>query len=303
MKFKSYAKVNLWLRIIKKLRNGYHYINSLVIFCDIHDNIKIEKDKSLSITFSGSFGKYLNSKKDSLIQETIESLSSHLGTDCSRFRIDIEKNIPISSGLGGGSANAATLVRGLLKITGKEKIYDSKSDFSDKKKKQELIKILTNLGSDIPVCFFEKSSVVTGIGNVINPVNKLPEFWLVLLNSGKPLSTKAVYDNLIFNKNRGIGLKSKLSIDFSDNVQTFFSQINEEYHQNDLLPSAIRQIPEIQEALNLLSNDKKSKKVGMSGSGATCYALFSEENEAQRCADHALKTLKGWWIKKTKILP
>ena len=108
-----------------------------------------------------------------------------------------EKNIPIASGLGGGSINAATLVKGLLKVTGNDKIYDPTSGYFDKKKYRDLIKILTNLGTDIPVCFAGKHSLVTGIGDIVNPIGKLPKFWLVLINPGKSLSTETVYNNFM----------------------------------------------------------------------------------------------------------
>jgi len=302
VKFKSYAKLNLWLRIIGKLKSGYHSINSLIVFCDLYDSVDIKKGQNSGIVFSGIFGHHLDPKKDYLVQSTVEALSSHLGVDCRKFKIEIEKNIPIASGLGGGSINAATLVKGLLKVTGNDKIYDPTSGYFDKKKYRDLIKILTNLGTDIPVCFAGKNSLVTGIGDIVNPIGKLPKFWLVLINPGKSLSTETVYNNFIFCKERVENLESKLSINSLVNLENFFSFINRKCYTNDLIPTAIKQIPEIQEALKLLSSVKKCKKVGMSGSGATCYGLFSKENEAQRCVDYIEKKVKGWWVKKSKIL-
>ena len=149
VKIKSYCKINLTLRILKKLRNGYHNISSLITFCNIYDEILISKIKGKKdkIKFFGKFKNGINVKTNT-ISKTLKLIRENKHLKFQSYKIEIKKNIPHGSGLGGGSSNAAHLLKYLNK---KFKLSDNK------------IKTLSSkIGFDVPICLENKNTFLTG---------------------------------------------------------------------------------------------------------------------------------------------
>ena len=175
LKIKSYCKINLCLRVIKKLNNGYHKITSLITFCDLHDVISISKIKNLKdkISFSGRFKRGINKKSNTIIK-VLNLLRKKRLLENQTFKINIQKNIPHGSGLGGGSSNAASLLNYLNLKMGL------------KLSKNKIKKLAGQVGFDVPISLERRNTFLTGKNNEILRLNQ--KFRLNLL---------IVYPNLI----------------------------------------------------------------------------------------------------------
>ena len=156
VKIKSFCKINLSLKVLKKLKNGYHNIASIITFCDIHDVISIREIKASrdKITFSGRFKKNIDLESNT-ITKLLYFLREKNFLKEKAFKINVKKNIPHGSGLGGGSANAAALIN----------FFITKSYLNIKR--QEMIKIAYKIGSDVPIALEKQHAILTGKGRQI----------------------------------------------------------------------------------------------------------------------------------------
>ena len=181
-KIKSFCKINLSLRVLKKLDNGYHIINSLITFCDLYDVILINKIKGLKdkISFSGKFRKGIN-KKANTITTVLYLLRKRSFFKKQAFEIKIKKNIPHGSGLGGGSSNAANLLN----------FFNYKMRL--KLSKKEVYKIANSVGFDVPISLEKKNTFLTGRKGKILRINE--KFKLVIL---------VVYPNIVCSTKKNI---------------------------------------------------------------------------------------------------
>ena len=272
---KAYAKINLFLNVLKK-NNSLHHLESLVCFVNLYDEIKIIKDKKFSIEVKGPFKRFLN-KKENIIKETVYNFSNLIGTK-PHFKIFLNKKIPVSAGLGGGSSDAATVIRGISKFN------------KHTLKKNELYKFAQTIGSDVPVCLYNKCVFFSGYGEILSSCPKLPNFSLILINPLKELSTKKVfeeYDKLM------PSLKEKKINSDKLNKRNFFSWILKT--QNDLSEPAKRIIPEIKEIMNFLDNIDSCLLSRMSGSGPTVFGLFKNALNAKKIQRIIKKNYPNWW--------
>ena len=226
--FKDYlspVKLNLFLEVVSRLDDGYHNLESLMTFCKLGDRIRIKKSNKFSFCIEGPFSDNL-SKKKNIILQTISVFEKFLDI---KFNVEIvlTKNLPISSGMGGGSSNAATIVHCL------EKLYELKI------RKRDLNYLLFSLGADVPFCYYRKSAIVTGKGEKISFLkNKLLELPIVLINPLVEVSTKKIFENLVFNNE-----EKKKTIHGKMNSQNFFDYLKK--RRNDLQDSAERICPKI----------------------------------------------------------
>ena len=197
--------------------------------------------------------------------------------------IKIKKNIPVAAGLGGGSSNAATVLRALNEITSQNISTD------------DLIKIGAGIGSDVPFFIAGKSSIARGRGELLEPV-ELPKFWYILVNPGVPLSTQWVYQNLNLTKsNEDINITISKVLAIYRAGRGGNQQVLKGLVMNDLEAVAIKKYPEIKEIKDTLIN---SGAIGalMSGSGATAFGIFLDEHEAIRAFELLKREQKtrGW---------
>ena len=276
----SPAKINLSLRIKSQLKNGYHSLSSHIIFLDLFDKIFIEKSSEDSLKIIGPFGNLLSFQHDdNLITQTLEFCRINKLTN-NRFNVTLEKNIPVSAGLGGGSANSASIIRYFLN---KKKIDDGKN----------IIKLSKSLGADVPACVYSEPIFVEGIGEKINfiDINKSLDIGIVLMNPKKELSTKNVFSQWLPENQKSTSEES-LKIDSLQDLIQILSI------GNDLEKTAIKIIPEIKLMLNFFEIDNDCLEFGMSGSGPTCYGIFNDRKIATKFKNNVIlsKSLKNFWV-------
>ena len=265
------AKINLYLHITGKKPNGYHLLDSLVVFSDIGDVITIKASSQFSLTCDGPFAQYLpKNSDDNLIYKTVKVMADHLNQP-PNVTINLTKNLPIAAGIGGGSSDAAAVLKGLAEIW----------DISDT---EMLNNIGLHLGADIPACLFKQPCFMRGIGDEITPADNIPSMPLILINPNIPLSTPDVFQN------RSAPLTNPVTFDSAHFIDALSKTTN------DLQHSACQLVPETQHVLNSLKKQKGCILSRMSGSGATCFALFDTSKDAKDAALELKSQHPSWWV-------
>lgn len=273
MKILAPAKLNLYLHITGRRDDGYHLLDSLFVFTTLHDVITITPSDALSLTVDGDFYSALSNEsiEKNIVYRAANKLREQYHV-ISGAKIHLQKQIPVGAGLGGGSSDAAAV------LTGLNQLWNLHCD------EQSLTQIGLALGADVPACIAQKPAIVSGIGEKIMPVSlpyaRIP---VLLVNSNQPLSTQAVYAQ--FRKNNRPFTNEKQD---AITPESFIKNLQNKH--NDLQFPAIQLQPEIAILLDHLSRQKGCLLSQMSGSGATCFALFSDANLALQ-AQHVLSSL------------
>lgn len=257
------AKINLTLHVTGRREDGYHLLDSLVVFAETGDVVHLAPGP-LSLTITGPFAAGLESDSDNLCLRAARLAGAEVA-------ITLEKNLPVASGIGGGSADAAAVLRGLGANPPQPE----------------------RLGADVPVCLAGRPVRMRGLGEILDPVPQLPPLALVLVNPGKGLSTPAVFRALDRRDNPPMPALP----DFPDTAALVgFLQTC----RNDLEAPAITLLPEIATCLEAL-RDQGALLARMSGSGATCFGIFADLDQA-RAAALALAR-PGWWVAASGLAP
>ena len=269
------AKINLFLRVCGKNNMGLHILDSLVAFTEFGDQLTIEPAKEDLFLLTGDFsGMVKTTKKNNLVMRALHAFRN-AGGGFGQSRITLNKKIPVGAGLGGGSTDAAALLRALNKYSPKpleeEKLFD----------------IALMLGADVPVCLSGGCQRVSNIGEILTP-HVLPEIGAVLLvNPGIPLSTSDVFRSF---SGPISGYAGPLDLlDTADLVGL----------GNDLTTTAITLVPEVGLCLDRLMTADGIITASMSGSGGTCFAFFANQIKANE-AKHHMKTA-GFWAQVSHI--
>ena len=261
-KIKSYCKINLSLRVIKKLNNNYHNIISLITFCDLHDVISISKTKSSKdkISFSGKFKKGIN-KKSNTVTKILNLLRRAKLLENQTFKINIRKNIPHGSGLGGGSSNAADLLN----------YFNSKMKLKLRKKK---IKQLANqIGFDVPINLERQNTLLTGKKYEILRLNQKFKLNLLIVYPNLICSTKIIYK-----KNKKISLSTPQSFFHIKNNKKLINLLKNE--NNDLEEAVIKIYPKVKKIIDYIKSIKGCYFSRITGSGSACIGIFSNMKNA-----------------------
>ena len=261
-KIKSYCKINLTLRVIKKLNNNYHNIISLITFCDLHDVISISKTESPKdkISFSGKFKKGIN-KKSNTVTKILSLLRRNKLLKNQAFKINIQKNIPHGSGLGGASSNAADLLN----------YFNSKMKLKLDKKK---IKQLANqIGFDVPINLERQNTLLTGKKDEILRLNKQFKLNLLIVYPNLICSTKIVYK-----KNKKISLLTPQSFFRIKNNKKLINLLKNE--SNDLEEAVIKIYPKVKKIIDYIKSIKGCYFSRITGSGSACIGIFSNMKNA-----------------------
>lgn len=278
------VKINLYLHITGRLGNGYHTLDSLVSFADIGDQILIEPAKKFQFKVIGPYA-------DAFDQNALDksAASSNLAVQAAwrmakladkelALKITLTKNIPLSSGIGGGSADAAAVIWGL------------KEWWSMPQNIADIGQSFTSLGADVPICLHCRSSRILNIGDKIMDAPYMAETPIVLVNPAKPCLTERVFQNYEGRFTSDTKLPDDLS-DFHDLISLLKQQ------KNDLQISATEIIPEISNVLNALNGQSDCVFSQISGSGATCFGLFEYKESADVAAAEIAKDNPDWWVK------
>jgi len=284
---KAYGKINLYLKVIKKLKNKYHQIETLFCFFDIYDEILISSSNTNNqIIFTGKFSKGISATHNSVLK-LLNILKKYPKFNAHKFTIKIIKNLPLGSGLGGGSADASALL-----------------NFFNKRlklnlKKRTISSICNKIGADVEPCLNTNFKLLYGASNKIFTFNKKPKLNLLLIYPNCLNPTKKIYlSNKIFSKsnNYKISLLKKNIL----NLNYLFKFLNHE--GNDLEQSAFKNNSVILKLLISLKKLKGCKLARMTGSGSACFAIFQNNAQLAKAIFVLKKHYKSYWIKKAKII-
>lgn len=277
------AKVNLYLHVTGQRSDGYHLIDSLIVFVDLEDLVRVEPADALSLTIEGAFATAVPTGADNLVLRAARSLAQAAGVEA-RARISLCKRLPASAGIGGGSADAAATLRALC------------DHWEVRPAAEDLRRLALSLGADVPVCLDGRPSFVGGIGEQIEPAPDLPRAWLVLANPGIAVPTAGVFQ-------RREGAFSSLGRFTAAPADARALADLLADRRNDLTEPAIAVAPIIAPMLAQLEALPEALLARMSGSGATGFALFADESEAMTAADTLRAARPSWWIATAPIAP
>ena len=259
-KIKSYCKINLFLRITKKLNSGYHSIASLITFCEPHDIISISKTSNLNdkISFTGDFKKGINTKSNTAT-DVLNLLRQKGLIGNQKYKINIQKNIPHGSGLGGGSSNAANLLNYF------NKVMKLRLDLS------KLEKLASQIGSDVPISLIKKNTFLSGKKGKIQRLKKKFKLNLLIVYPNVICSTKKIYM-----RNKKI---SPLNYKFYRNRnEKLINLLKKE--NNDLEKTVIKMYPKINKVIKYIKTQKGCYFSRITGSGSACIGIFSNMKNA-----------------------
>lgn len=267
------AKINLTLHVTGLRDDGYHLLDSLVVFADVGDFVSVANAEEPSFTLTGNEAQGLVAEPNNLV------LRSARLFDDRPVALKLEKNLPTSSGIGGGSADAAATLRALSKMWNCP--LPSKAE-------------VLSLGADVPVCLSSKTTRMSGVGEVLTTVPALPDLHLVLANPRRAVSTPAVFKELKKKQNSEMSAVPE-ALGFADFCTWLGAQ------RNDLQTPAITLIPEISTVLSALNNTG-ARLTRMSGSGATCFGIYKSQSAAKSAAENLSRTYPDWWVKPARVL-
>ncbi len=268
------AKVNLHLHVTGKRADGYHLLDSLAVFPAVGDRLRVEAAGELSLELTGRFGASLVAEPNNLVLRAARGLAALAGV-AAVGRITLEKNLPVSSGIGGGSADAAAALRLLMRFWGVD--VDQAA----------LASLAVSLGADVPVCLAQIPTVMQGIGEILLPAPRLPACGMVLINPLVAVPTPAVF------KARGGGFSPAgvFPVHWTDAAEMARDLA---LLGNDLESPAMSLCPQIGDVLAALRGEGTCLLARMSGSGATCFGLFESAKAAERAAQRLDRP--DWWV-------
>jgi 4-diphosphocytidyl-2-C-methyl-D-erythritol kinase len=280
------AKVNLYLHVTGRRADGYHLLDSLAVFPAVGDRLLAMPAEALSLTFEGPFGAVLEGEADNpetgnLVLRAARALGGTAGA-----RIVLEKQLPVASGIGGGSADAAATLRLLCRLWGLPLAASPVASARAALAPGGLAAIALTLGADVPVCLASRPARMGGVGEALTPAPGLPPAGMVLVNPGVALATAAVF------RARGAGFSAPAELPASwPDAATMANDLGK--LRNDLEPPAIGLCPVIGVVLSALAAVPGCLLARMSGSGATCFGLFPDAATAEAAARALARP--GWW--------
>lgn len=265
------AKVNLALHVTGRRDDGYHLLDSLVMFADVGDRITVERATGTKLTITGPMSDGVPATEDNLVLRAARLM----GIDA---KIHLEKVLPHAAGLGGGSSDAAATLRALAGLTGKP-IPDD----------------VVGLGADVPVCLGNLAARMRGIGEDVQTLHDMPALHAVLVNPNIPLSTAQVFAALQEAENPGLPDDLPSGRDASALIDWLRGQ------RNDLQAPAIASEPRIAQVLDAIDVTSGCRLARMTGSGATCFGLYLDADNAGSAAGRLAETYPSWWVRKVTL--
>ena len=280
------AKINLYLHVVGKRADGYHRLDSLVVFADLGDALRIAPSKTLTLSIDGPFGAGLSAADDNLVLRAARALAAALAEKnlpAGGAILRLTKRLPVASGIGGGSADAAAALVGLARLW---RVPAGAVD---------LAQIGLGLGADLPVCLAARPSFMGGIGELLDPAPALPKVQMLLVNPRVGVSTPAV-----FKARQGAFSAPARWQDGLGDAPALAARLAR--CRNDLEVPAIAIEPVIGEVLAALHRLPGNLLARMSGSGATCFGLFAKTDEVREAAARLGVEHPSWWIASAPML-
>lgn len=270
------AKVNLFLHVVGKRADGYHLLDSLAVFPAIGDALTVEPADALTLSLTGPTSASLTAEPNNIVLKAARALAAEAGIE-PHAALTLTKRLPVASGIGGGSTDAAAAFHALAELWGL------------RISEERLAALGLAIGADLPVCLRRRPTRMAGIGEILEDVPPLPAFWMLLVNPGVALSTPAVF------KARDAGFSDPMPLtETCPDLPTLAAALR--LRGNDLTAPAQKLAPVIGEVLAAIEAQPGCQLSRMSGSGATCFGLFGGEGQA-RAAEQALsRHHSGWWV-------
>ena len=268
------AKLNLYLHVTGRRADGYHMLDSLVAFAGCGDVVRAEHAPALALAVTGRFAAGLAAEADNLVLRAARALAAEAGV-APQAALTLEKNLPVASGIGGGSADAAAALRllcGLWRLAPDPAVLD---------------RLALRLGADVPVCLHGRAVRMGGIGEVLTPAPRLPPCGVLLVNPGVAVATAAVFRA----RAGGFSAPARLPDGWGDAAAMAADLAG---LRNDLEGPARAVCPAIGDVLSAIAVQPGCLLARMSGSGATCFGLFAEAGAAEHAA--AQMARPGWWV-------
>jgi 4-diphosphocytidyl-2-C-methyl-D-erythritol kinase len=272
------AKVNLALHVTGRRSDGYHLLDTLVVFTEAGDRVSVAPAQQDSFAIEGPFASRLQDEADNLVLNARDLLRERHG-GLPPVAITLEKNLPIASGIGGGSSDAAAALRALVRFR--------RRDLSA----GMLAASALPLGADLPMCLHARTLLARGIGEEIEPVEGLPQLHMVLANPGVAVPTPAIFRALANRENPPLP-----ALPGPGGLSAWLAET-----RNDLETPARALAPQIDDALSALGASGAAL-ARMSGSGATCFGLFASAGEAQAAASAIAARHPAWYVTATRTI-
>ncbi|HEY6982125.1 4-(cytidine 5'-diphospho)-2-C-methyl-D-erythritol kinase [Reyranella sp.] len=266
------AKVNLWLNVVGRRADGYHLLHSLVAFADLGDTLEVSTAEGVALAIEGLGAAELPAGTDNLVLKAARLLARDTAVEAgAAFRL--VKRIPVAAGLGGGSADAAAALRALCRLW--------RLDLPAAR----LSMLAARLGADVPMCLDQRPSIASGAGETLQPAPPLPSCGLLLVNPGVPLPTAEVFAA----RQGDFSPIRPLDQPWSD-LAGLAAALSA--RGNDLTEAAVSRQPVVGKVLAGLRRTAGVRYAAMSGSGATCFALYDTVADARRAATGVPES---WW--------
>ena len=270
------AKINLYLHVVGRRGDGYHLIDSLVVFPEVGDTVRAAAAQRLSLAVEGPFAAGVPTDSRNILVRAANVLAAAAGVP-PHAALRLRKQLPVASGIGGGSADAAAGLRALAALWG----LDLPAG--------RMAALALGLGADVPMCLAKRPAFTGGIGEMLVPVPPLPQFTLLLANPGVELATPAVF-GARYGPFSQDGRFSVAPADAADLARLLAVR------RNDLTDAAVSLCAPVADVLVSLAALENSLIARMSGSGGTCFALFADANSAERGARLLRRSYPRWWV-------
>lgn len=279
------AKVNLALHVTDQRPDGYHDLESLVVFAEVSDELKATKSAKDELVVTGPFATSLTNGQSNLVLKAVTAFRAAMPDAIDHgLKIELTKNLPVAAGIGGGSADAAAALRLLARMS------------SVPVKTETLNQLAKGLGADVPVCLLSQACIVHGIGDVAAPFTRFPACHLVLVNPLVPLSTAEIFRRLQNRQNPGLpDIEPQI-----DRVAMLGLWL--EGTRNDLEGAAFEVVPVIGEIVERMRTTKGCAAARMSGSGATVFGLYGSSAEAHQAAHDLREKWPDFWVAAAPVI-
>lgn len=280
------AKVNLFLHVGAPAADGYHPLCSLMVFADVGDRVRIELGEG-SLVIGGPFARALvGHEADNLMVRAVRAFVEELGRPMAELSMSLDKQLPIASGLGGGSSDAGALLR-LIRDVFAPQIDDVR-----------LERVAGRLGADGAACLWGRPVLAEGYGERLSPAPGLPEIHAVLVNPGVAVSTPDVYRRL--DASEGFGdIAPPPMPDAFESVAELAGWLS--IQRNDLEAPAVAAAPEVGAVLETLRAEPEVLLARVSGSGGTCFALCADDLAAESLAERVEALAPRWWVRRCRL--
>ena len=265
------AKINLTLHVTGQRADGYHLLDSLVVFADVGDRLVLRRAERPALAVTGPMAAGVPEGADNLVLRAAAAMGVAL-------EIGLEKHLPAAAGIGGGSSDAAAVLRGAVALVPGLALPADRG---------------LSLGADVPVCLLARAARMRGIGEDVVPVAGLPALHGVLVNPGVAVSTGVIFRSLPRKDNAPMPDDLPHWRDAADLADWLAGQ------RNDMQDAAIAAAPVVGAVITALAGTEGCLLARMSGSGATCFGLYAEADAAARAADALARP--GWWVRAVRL--